>query len=134
MFTNKTPHTPLQKSGGGTSPARLPDFRARAARTCDPPNLNLSRYLSPAARSGPDWWWFYQEHRSERQSVRAMVAGKNNAQALARATGPPKLPPVPKLRVRKPDRADANPCLGVMSSVLGMRLLFPLFYQVIEEG
>ncbi|TKA34053.1 hypothetical protein B0A50_00033 [Salinomyces thailandicus] len=48
-----------------------------------------------------------------------MVAGKNNAQALARATGPPKLPPVPKLRVRKPDRADANPCLGVMSSVLG---------------
>ncbi|RMZ26258.1 hypothetical protein D0859_09692 [Hortaea werneckii] len=49
-----------------------------------------------------------------------MVAGKNNAQALARSAGAPKLPPLPKLRVRKPDRADANPCIGVMSSVLGM--------------
>ncbi|GAB1731455.1 hypothetical protein KC367_g1531 [Hortaea werneckii] len=48
-----------------------------------------------------------------------MVAGKNNAQALARSAGAPKLPPLPKLRVRKPDRADANPCIGVMSSVLG---------------
>ncbi|RMY90551.1 hypothetical protein D0861_03604 [Hortaea werneckii] len=47
-----------------------------------------------------------------------MVAGKNNAQALARSAGAPKLPPLPKLRVRKPDRADANPCIGVMSSVL----------------
>ena len=48
-----------------------------------------------------------------------MVAGKGNPQALARAATSPKLPPLPKLRVRKPDRADANPCLGVMSSVLG---------------
>ncbi|KAK5130017.1 hypothetical protein LTR08_002533 [Meristemomyces frigidus] len=48
-----------------------------------------------------------------------MVAGKSNAQSLARAAGAPKLPPLPKLRIRKPDRADANPCIGVMSSVLG---------------
>ncbi|RMY19061.1 hypothetical protein D0867_04915 [Hortaea werneckii] len=47
-----------------------------------------------------------------------MVAGKNNAQALARSAGAPKLPPLPKLRVRKPDRADANPCIGVMSSAI----------------
>lgn len=53
-----------------------------------------------------------------------MVAGKNNAQALARQAGAPKLPPLPKLRVRKPDRADANPCIGVMSSVLGMAIRF----------
>lgn len=50
-----------------------------------------------------------------------MVAGKTNPGALAKAAGPPKLPPLHKLRVRKPDQADANPCLGVMSSVLGMR-------------
>ncbi|EMC98121.1 hypothetical protein BAUCODRAFT_52025, partial [Baudoinia panamericana UAMH 10762] len=29
------------------------------------------------------------------------------------------LPPLPKLRVRRPDRAEANPCIGVMSTVLG---------------
>ncbi|KAF2228803.1 mitochondrial ribosomal protein 10 [Viridothelium virens] len=31
----------------------------------------------------------------------------------------PRLPPLPKLRVRRPNQAEANPCLGVMSSVLG---------------
>ncbi|KAH9840425.1 mitochondrial ribosomal protein 10 [Teratosphaeria destructans] len=50
-----------------------------------------------------------------------MVAGKNSQQALARAAtaSSPKLPPLPKLRVRRPDKAEPNPCLGVMSSVLG---------------
>ncbi|KAK4897083.1 40S ribosomal protein mrp10 [Elasticomyces elasticus] len=48
-----------------------------------------------------------------------MVVGKNSSQNLAKAVSSPKLPPLPKLRVRKPNRADANPCLGVMGSVLG---------------
>lgn len=29
------------------------------------------------------------------------------------------LPPLPKLRVRRPNKPETNPCLGVMSSVLG---------------
>ncbi|EGP89343.1 uncharacterized protein MYCGRDRAFT_29515, partial [Zymoseptoria tritici IPO323] len=29
------------------------------------------------------------------------------------------LPPLPKLRVRKPNSSDANPCVAVMSSMLG---------------
>ncbi|KAG9917671.1 hypothetical protein KCV05_g11497, partial [Aureobasidium melanogenum] len=41
-----------------------------------------------------------------------------NTQAVAKATAP-RLPPLHKLRVRKPDQAGANPCIGVMSSVLG---------------
>ncbi|KAL1297312.1 hypothetical protein AAFC00_004863 [Neodothiora populina] len=41
-----------------------------------------------------------------------------NSQAVTRATAP-RLPPLPKLRVRRPDQANANPCIGVMSSVLG---------------
>ncbi|KAI5362262.1 Putative ribosomal protein MRP10 [Septoria linicola] len=50
-----------------------------------------------------------------------MVAGKTSKEALARAaqTTAPKLPPLPKLRVRKPDKGEANPCLGIMSSMLG---------------
>jgi hypothetical protein len=48
-----------------------------------------------------------------------MVAGKNTTN-LARAAAAPKLPPLPKLRVRKPDQTNANPCLGVMSTMLGM--------------
>ncbi|GAB7333625.1 hypothetical protein MBLNU13_g05191t1 [Cladosporium sp. NU13] len=47
-----------------------------------------------------------------------MVAGKNTTN-LARAAAAPKLPPLPKLRVRKPDQTNANPCLGVMSTMLG---------------
>lgn len=47
-----------------------------------------------------------------------MVAGKTSPAALARAATSPKLPPLPKLRVRRPDRAEANPCIGVMSSML----------------
>ncbi|KAF8856850.1 mitochondrial ribosomal protein 10 [Acephala macrosclerotiorum] len=31
---------------------------------------------------------------------------------------PMRLPPLPKLRVRRPNQADANPCLALMSSVL----------------
>lgn len=30
------------------------------------------------------------------------------------------LPPLPKLRVRRPNKPETNPCLGAMSSVLGM--------------
>lgn len=40
-----------------------------------------------------------------------------NTQVVTRATAT-RLPPLPKLRVRKPDQAGANPCVGVMSSVL----------------
>ena len=31
---------------------------------------------------------------------------------------PMRLPPLPNLRVRRPNQADANPCLAIMSSVL----------------
>ncbi|KAL2059417.1 hypothetical protein ABVK25_000710 [Lepraria finkii] len=32
---------------------------------------------------------------------------------------PPRLPPLPKLRVRRPNAPEPNPCLGIMTSVLG---------------
>jgi len=58
---------------------------------------------------------------SNRRSVfTTMVAGKSNPQALVRtASTAPKLPPLPKLRVRRPNGAAENPCIGVMSSMLG---------------
>ncbi|KAH8819933.1 hypothetical protein F5884DRAFT_762204 [Xylogone sp. PMI_703] len=31
---------------------------------------------------------------------------------------PMRLPPLPKLRVRRPNQSEANPCLAIMSSVL----------------
>ncbi|KAF7902306.1 hypothetical protein EAF00_002209 [Botryotinia globosa] len=31
---------------------------------------------------------------------------------------PMKLPPLPKLRVRRPNQTDSNPCLAIMTSVL----------------
>ena len=33
---------------------------------------------------------------------------------------PPRLPPLSKLRVRRPNQMELNPCLGIMSSVLGI--------------
>ena len=33
---------------------------------------------------------------------------------------PPRLPPLPKLRVRRPNQPTANPCVGIMTSVLGI--------------
>ena len=33
---------------------------------------------------------------------------------------PPRLPPLPKLRVRRPNAPQPNPCVGIMSSLLGM--------------
>lgn len=32
---------------------------------------------------------------------------------------PPRLPPLPKLRVRRPNKPGENPCVGIMTSVLG---------------
>ncbi|KAH8670188.1 hypothetical protein BGZ60DRAFT_406860 [Tricladium varicosporioides] len=34
------------------------------------------------------------------------------------ALKPMRLPPLPKLRVRRPNQTEANPCLAIMSSVL----------------
>lgn len=48
-----------------------------------------------------------------------MVAGKNSPQALAKAVSNPRLPPLPRLRVRRPNQGEANPCIGLLSSVLG---------------
>merc|ERR1711939_763028 len=38
--------------------------------------------------------------------------------SVSTALQPMRLPPLPKLRVRRPNQADANPCLALMSSVL----------------
>lgn len=52
-----------------------------------------------------------------------MVAGKDTSKHLAKAASAPKLPPLPRLRVRKPDMTNSNPCLGVMSTVLGKYII-----------
>ncbi|KAF2400965.1 mitochondrial ribosomal protein 10 [Trichodelitschia bisporula] len=36
----------------------------------------------------------------------------------ARNVGSPRLPPLPRLKVKHPNAAATNPCLGVLSSVL----------------
>jgi hypothetical protein len=43
---------------------------------------------------------------------------KPQGSAIQSATHRP-LPPLPKLRVRRPNKPEANPCLSVMASVLG---------------
>ena len=43
------------------------------------------------------------------------MAGKGVSTKLA----PTRLPPLPKLRVRRPNQPGGNPCLGIMTSVLG---------------
>lgn len=45
---------------------------------------------------------------------------KPQGQAMQSVTHRP-LPPLPKLRVRRPNKPETNPCLGAMSSVLGTR-------------
>ncbi len=47
----------------------------------------------------------------------------------AKVTTAPRLPPLTKLRVRRPNKTDANPCVGIMSSVLGARTAFSSFSQ-----
>ena len=37
---------------------------------------------------------------------------------------PIRLPPLKKLKVRQPNKAEENPCIAVMSSVLGMLCAF----------
>ncbi|CAE6995947.1 37s ribosomal protein mitochondrial protein [Pyrenophora teres f. teres] len=46
---------------------------------------------------------------------------KPQGSAVHSATHRP-LPPLPKLRVRRPNKPEMNPCLGAMSSVLGSTL------------
>ena len=64
-----------------------------------------------------DYIFTYTNHSAQ---FAIMVAGKDTSRALAKVASAPKLPPLPKLRVRRPDQTNENPCLGVMSSVLGM--------------
>lgn len=42
------------------------------------------------------------------------------AKGATTKVAPVRLPPLPKLRVRRPNQTDANPCMGLMSSVLSM--------------
>ncbi|KAF2200423.1 hypothetical protein GQ43DRAFT_73512, partial [Delitschia confertaspora ATCC 74209] len=51
--------------------------------------------------------------------LRIMVP-KPQGQSAAKSVTHRPLPPLPKLRVRRPNKPELNPCLGVMSSVLGM--------------
>jgi hypothetical protein len=48
----------------------------------------------------------------------ATMVPKPQGQAVTSVTHRP-LPPLPKLRVRRPNKPETNPCLGAMSSVLG---------------
>jgi hypothetical protein len=59
------------------------------------------------------------EHvRSRVQNTSCAMVPKPQGSAVQSATHRP-LPPLPKLRVRRPNKPETNPCLGVMSSVLG---------------
>ncbi len=48
---------------------------------------------------------------------------KTPSTTTAKTLAPPRLPPLPRLRVRRPNQAEANPCLGIMSSVLSISSL-----------
>jgi hypothetical protein len=52
-----------------------------------------------------------------------MVAGKSPISSAALTRAPtkasPKLPPLPKLTIRRPVEANANPCLTIMATMLG---------------
>lgn len=55
-----------------------------------------------------------------------MVVGKSTNTSLAKAVTAkpsPRLPTLPKLYVRNPNRTEQNPCLDVMTSVLGECIL-----------
>ena len=54
---------------------------------------------------------------SNRETNITMVP-KPQGQAIQSVTHRP-LPPLEKLRVRRPNKPETNPCLGAMSSVLG---------------
>ena len=49
-------------------------------------------------------------------SLNAMPPRPSHKSTLVAA---PRLPPVPKVRIRQPNALEANPCLGIMASVLG---------------
>lgn len=57
-----------------------------------------------------------------RPSNNVRMVPKPQGQAVQSVTHRP-LPPLPKLRVRRPNKPETNPCLGAMSSVLGRCLL-----------
>jgi hypothetical protein len=44
---------------------------------------------------------------------------KPSGLGAANKVGAPRLPPLPHLKVKRPNRAEMNPCLGIMSTVLG---------------
>ncbi|KAF2465481.1 mitochondrial ribosomal protein 10 [Lindgomyces ingoldianus] len=44
---------------------------------------------------------------------------KPQGSAAAKSVTHRPLPPLPKLRVRRPNKPEMNPCLGIMASVLG---------------
>ena len=43
---------------------------------------------------------------------------KSSGGAIA-PKGAPRLPPLPKLKIKRPNKVEVNPCIGVLSSVLG---------------
>jgi hypothetical protein len=58
---------------------------------------------------------------------------KPQGQAMQSVTHRP-LPPLPKLRVRRPNKPETNPCLGAMSSVLGRCSLIPVAGSIDGRG
>lgn len=48
-----------------------------------------------------------------------------SAKGVSTKLAPTRLPPLPKLRVRRPNKAQENPCVGIMTSVLGKRPYLP---------
>lgn len=55
-------------------------------------------------------------------SSKAQV-GTMPPKATPKVNAAPRLPPLPKLRVRRPNRPAANPCSGILSSMLGMVII-----------
>lgn len=45
----------------------------------------------------------------------------------------PRLPPLPKLKVKRPNKVEPNPCVGILSSVLGILAWFALPVDLIAN-
>jgi hypothetical protein len=103
---------------------------ATTTNTRDKGALGRSRLFRPLETFGP------HRHSRPQDDPEAIVAAryppleppipfsdikmvpKPQGSAVQSVTHRP-LPPLPKLRVRRPNKPEANPCLGIMSSVLG---------------
>lgn len=117
-FDNESAHVSVEGHAPIKSGRNKPHLQNSQTKL-DDSGFKLSAQTQHCSSSTSSFAFFLLDCPAFGIALPTMVPKPQGTSAATKSVTHRPLPPLPKLRVRRPNKPEMNPCLGVMASVLG---------------